>query len=61
MTFEMTAEIIIPAANCVDKLLIEMKPTEIHNDENYKKVKTAFELVTNDRSKKLKNVSFVYN
>ena len=60
MTFEMAEEIIISSANCVEKLVIRMKPTEIDSDENHNIIEDAFELVSNDTSTELKNVSFIH-
>ena len=59
MTFEMAEEIIIYAANSVEKIGIKMKPTEIDSDENHNKIEDAFLLVRIGTSKKLKNVGFI--
>ena len=59
MTFEMVEEIIISAANSVEKLQLTMKPTENMNEEKFENVEYAFELVRNFTSKKLEDVSFI--
>ena len=41
----MTEEIIVFVTNCVKKVDIQMKQTEIESDENRKKVKDAFQIV----------------